>query len=139
MKVLKLKTGESTSAANYNASKKEITIDEKKLQEDFDNQVWTEAEVEGSLPLGERAFIAVREYKEFLVHRHKVREDVKRNPGETLASYTNRVNREALNRTYTGYGLKKTKFTDSIFLGVLQLLVSVFCVAVFLLLKGIIL
>lgn len=112
---IKIKTGESTSAANYNASKKEITIDEKKLQEDFDNQVWTEAEVEGSLPLGERAFIAVREYKEFLVHRHKVREDIKRNPGETLASYTNRVNREALNRTYTGYGLKKTKFTDSIF------------------------
>ena len=32
---IKIKTGESTSAANYNASKKEITIDEKKTSRRF--------------------------------------------------------------------------------------------------------
>lgn len=110
---IKIKTGKGKSGVNYNAKKKEMTIDESQLQTEFDQAVWTEPEVEGAAPLGEKKFLTPREYKEFLVHRFKVREDVKRNPGETNASYIDRTNKEALDRTYAGYGLKKTIYTNS--------------------------
>jgi hypothetical protein len=111
---IKIKTGKGKSGVNYNAKKKEMTIDEAQLQTEFDQAVWTEPEVEGAAPLGEKKFLTPREYKEFLVHRFKVREDVKRNPGETNASYIDRTNKEALDRTYAGHGLKKTFYTDSV-------------------------
>ena len=91
-----------------------MTIDEAQLQTEFDQAVWTKPEVEGAAPLSEKKFLTPREYKEFLVHRFKVREDVKRNPGETNASYIDRTNKEALDRTYAGHGLKKTFYTDSV-------------------------
>ena len=64
----------------------------------------------------ENAFNTAKEYGDFLIHVAAVRKTVKREKGESQALYTNRINQEALDRTYSGYGLKETPFTNSIWM-----------------------
>ena len=50
-----------------------------------------------------------------MVHKEIVRSQVKRTPGESHASYVDRINALAFERTIAGEGLKKTVATNNIF------------------------
>lgn len=100
---------------SVNVEKDQIEINEDVAEIEFDAAVWTVPEVDGATPFNPGDIKSRREYKEFLVHKELVRAKVKRTPGEGQASYVDRVNKEAYERTIAGEGLKKTPATKNIF------------------------
>ncbi len=95
--------------------KDQIEINEDVADAQYDAAVWTLPEVEGATPFNPGDIKSRREYKDFLVHKELVRSQVKRTPGESDASYVDRVNKLAYERTIAGEGLKKTVATENIF------------------------
>ena len=53
------------------------------------------------------------DYKQFLIHREILSDDIKRLPGQTEAGYKQAIDTLALNRVAEGYGLKQTSATKS--------------------------
>ena len=98
------------------STKKKITIDETELESAFNVKAWTNTAGTpmGVLPLPEASFNSPKEYGDFLIHVEALKKTDFRKPGESEALYTNRINQEALDRTYSGYGLKETPFANSI-------------------------
>lgn len=96
---------------------KSIKVNPKKIEQTFDEKPWMADQAD--LPKGvdlipENAFNTPTEYKHFLINRESLKKSDPRQAAESLADFQNRINREALSRTYEGYNLKKTMFTDSI-------------------------
>jgi hypothetical protein len=100
------------------SQKTNITINRTNIEKEFDKKAWTNTSEtpKGVLPLPENAFNTAKEYGDFLIHVAALRKTVKREAGESQALYTNRINQEALDRTYSGYGLKETPYTNSIWM-----------------------
>lgn len=98
-----------------NVEKDQIEINEDVAERNFDAAIWTLPEVEGATPFNPGDIKSRREYKDFLVHKELVKAKVKRTPGESQASYVDRVNKLAYERTVEGEGLKKTLATKNIF------------------------
>ena len=92
-----------------------IHVNDEAIAELYEMGIWTVPEVEGATPLLDRDIISFREYKEFLIHKEKIKSTDKRKPGESDASYADRINEAALQRTREGYGLEKTAFNNSVF------------------------
>ena len=95
--------------------KDQIEINEDIADRDYDAAVWTQPEVAGARAFNPGDIKSRREYKDFLVHKELVRSQVKRTPGESDASYVDRINTLAFERTVAGEGLKKTIATNNIF------------------------
>ena len=95
--------------------KDQIEINEDIADRDYDSAVWTQPEVAGARAFNPGDIKSRREYKDFLVHKELVRSQVKRTPGESDASYVDRINTLAFERTIAGEGLKKTVATNNIF------------------------
>ena len=95
--------------------KDQIEINEDIADRDYDAAVWTQPEVAGARAFNPGDIKSRREYKDFLVHKELVRSQVKRTPGESDASYVDRINTLAFERTIAGEGLKKTVATKNIF------------------------
>ena len=92
-----------------------IHVNDEAIAELYEMNIWTVPEVEGATPLLDRDIISFREYKEFLIHKEKIKSTDKRKPGESDASYSDRINQAALERTREGYGMEKNVFTNSLF------------------------
>jgi hypothetical protein len=96
---------------------KSIKVNPKKIEQTFDEKPWMADQAdlpEGVDLIPENAFNTPTEYKHFLINRESLKKSDPRQAAESLADFQNRINREALSRTYEGYNLKKTMFTDSI-------------------------
>jgi hypothetical protein len=96
---------------------KSIKVNPKKIEQTFDKKPWMADQAE--LPEGvdlipENAFNTPTEYKHFLINKESLKKSDPRQAAESSADFQNRINREALSRTYEGYNIKKTMFTDSI-------------------------
>lgn len=91
-----------------------LAIDEQRINESFDQRPWVTPEVEGATPFKERDFNHAQEWGDFLVLREIVRSKTKREDGESLASYVDRTNKIALDRSRSGLELKETPFTRSV-------------------------
>ena len=113
---LKITRVQTDIDATVASTKTGIVINETKLDKDFDRKAWvnTADTPVGVVPIPENSFNSAKEYGDFLVHVEALRKTSKRQPGEEQSVYTNRINQEALDRTYSGYGLKSTPFVDSI-------------------------
>jgi len=106
-----------SSAESVSTSTKGITVNTSKIEKEFYARPWVKEEKDlqkGEIPLQPNSFINAREYQDFLINKENVKLSVKREPGESSIAYENRVNQTALDRTYQGYGLKETPFTNSI-------------------------
>ena len=96
---------------------KSIKVNPKKIEQTFDEKPWMADQAdlpEGVDLIPENAFNTPTEYKHFLINRENLKKSDPRQAAESSADFQNRINREALSRTYEGYNLKKTMFTDSI-------------------------
>lgn len=96
---------------------KSIKVNPKKIEQTFDEKPWMADQAdlpEGVDLIPENAFNTPTEYKHFLINRESLKKSDPRQAAESSADFQNRINREALSRTYEGYNLKKTMFTDSI-------------------------
>jgi hypothetical protein len=86
-----------------------ITVNQKQIDKEFNSRPW----VKENIPAN--AFNTPREYQDFLINVEALKKEQKRKPGQSKDSYQTSINQQALDRTYEGYGLKKTLFTSSPF------------------------
>ena len=96
---------------------KSIKVNPKKIEQTFDEKPWMADQAdlpEGVDLIPENAFNTPTEYKHFLINKESLKKSDPRQAAESSADFQNRINREALSRTYEGYNIKKTMFTDSI-------------------------
>lgn len=91
-----------------------VVVDDKRIDASFDQRPWVIPEVEGATPFKERDFNHPQEWGDFLVLREIIRSKTKREDGESLASYVDRTNQMALDRSRSGLELKETPFTRSV-------------------------
>jgi len=106
---------DASKPINYDDASDTIYVNDRAVESLFEESAWVVPDVEDADPLLDRDIISSREYKEFLIHKEKLKITDKRKPEETDATYANRINQAALARTREGYGLTKTAFTNSMF------------------------
>ncbi len=99
----------------FDAETNTIHVNDERIDDMFDEGAWVVPDVEGATPLRDRDINSPNEYKNFLIHQAKLRSERSREPGETSARYNDRINKEALDRTYKGHGQDKNVFTNSFF------------------------
>lgn len=92
---------------------KKITIDDDKLQTEFNQRIWVTPEVKGATPLRETDFLTPDEWGEFQVMREITKSQIKRKRGESEAAYTDTINKIALDRSRSGLELEDTPLTRS--------------------------
>ena len=103
--------------ADVSVRGEEIVVNSQRIDKEFDARSWaTESEnlPEGVEPIPVDAFNEPAEYRQFLINKENYKKQEPKKAGESDADFTNRTNEEALARTYSGYAIKKTAFTNSI-------------------------
>lgn len=103
-------TDDNVAAPVVSTKGNTIVVNEARIDKEFNSAPWVE---EYDLPLG--AFSEEGEYKNFLIQRSNLAKTLERKPKEKEKAYDKRLTVEATLRTYNGYGLKKTPFSNSIF------------------------
>ena len=103
-------TDDNISAPVVSTKGNTIVVNEARIDKEFNSAPWVE---EYDLPVG--AFSEEGEYKNFLIQRSNLAKTLERKPKEKEKAYDKRLTVEATLRTYNGYGLKKTPFSNSIF------------------------
>ena len=104
----------SGSAIKVNKKENVFEIDKDIVQAQYDTKSWSSQAVPEHIRLKPEEFQSKTEYQDFLIHTEKVKQEIKRKPGQSKESYEASINQEALSRTHSGYGKKKTAFVDSI-------------------------
>lgn len=101
-------------AITVNKKENAFEIDEDVVQFQYDTKAWSSESIPEHIRLRPEEFQSKSEYQDFLIHREKVKMEIKREKGQKKEDYDVVVNLEALNRTHSGYGQKKTRFSNSI-------------------------
>lgn len=105
---------EGVPARGITIADKNITIDRDVLSKEFDQRPWVLPEVEGAKPYLEADFKTPQEWGDFQLQRQVVRDQNKRQPGESVASYADRTNKIAYDRMAAGNDIAETPFTSSV-------------------------
>lgn len=88
--------------ARYNKKNNTIFIDEDTLIQRFNDKAWTIPKVQGVFPLPKNQFKTIDEWRDFIIRHEKAHTAIKRNDGETLGAYENRINQIALFKPQNG-------------------------------------
>jgi len=104
----------NTTGVTFNKKTQTVDINEEQLEKSFNQRPWVIPEIEGATSFKERDFNHAQEWGDFLVLREITRNKTKRISGESKASYVDRTNKIALDRSRSGLELKETPFTRSV-------------------------
>jgi hypothetical protein len=105
---------ELAPAIKVNTKENSFEINEDTVQMEYDTKAWSSPLVPEHIRLKPEEFQSKTEYQDFLIHREKVKKELKREVGQSVESYEANVYKQALERTHSNYGQKKTVFSDSV-------------------------